>query len=162
MAILENIFPETFLHDLASWEKCKYRLISVKKTVFVWVLPIFGSSKFPFCLGKRLIYFTNYNLIWIFWQKLIIFTILEKWPAYRLAFSRTLSGPWANIVCYGLHGRALWTLIVRLKITWVDLHIPTIILVYENTFWTLCGTLNGLQKGQNMVLNGTFSQPYSQ
>ena len=31
--------------------------------------------------------------------------------------------------------------LTRLKVTWVDRHVPTIILIYGNLFWTLFGSL---------------------
>ena len=49
--------------------------------------------------------------------------------------------------------------LIRWKIMWVDLHVPTIIFVYGNTLWTIYGLLP--QKHPNVVLYGMFSQPYS-
>ena len=44
---------------------------------------------------------------------------------------------------------------------WVDRHIPTILLVYWNTFW-ITEAWNRLQNGPKMVVTSTFFQPYSQ
>ena len=71
---------------------------------------------------------------------------------------------WGNKYAYTL----LWSFILqkkifflpRFKIIWVGRNVPTIILVYGNTFWTK--VINRPQKGPNMVLNGRFSQLYSQ
>ena len=52
-------------------------------------------------------------------------------------------------------------LLTRLDITWVDRHVPSIVLVYGYTFWTLYGS-HRPQRVPNMVLDGKFSQPCSQ
>ena len=36
-----------------------------------------------------------------------VFCLTREWPAYRTAFSRTRKGPWVEIVCRGVHERAL-------------------------------------------------------
>ena len=48
---------------------------------------------------------------------------------------------------------AFWT---RLKITWVDCHISTILLVYGNTFWTLYGRPTWMANMWSEYVKGLF------